>query len=276
MTDERSETFAELERREWATETVAAGYAADFAKAADMAVPALVQGAGAGAGKAIIDLCCGHGNVTRGLLETGARVTALDFSPAMLALARSNAPGAAFIEGDAMDTGLPAGAFDGVTMGFGMPHVPDPPRTMAEVARLLKPGGRFAFSVWSGQPEGSAMAYVFKAIGAHGDPAVSLPPGPGASDYADPARAFPALEAAGFRDPELIEVASFWEAEEPAAAYLFFLEGTARGGALLRAQPAERAEAIRQAVVDAVRAHHGDGPVWTIPMPCVVISATRG
>ena len=82
-------------------------------------------------------------------------------------------------------------SFDAVTIGFGMPHLPDPPAAMAEVRRVLRPGGRFAYSVWQ-EAEQSAMTYVFAAIGAHGAPGIALPPGPGATDFADPVRAFPA------------------------------------------------------------------------------------
>ncbi|MCA0869736.1 methyltransferase domain-containing protein [Seohaeicola saemankumensis] len=275
MTDHSKDSFAELERREWATPEVAAGYARDFARAADMVVPALVDGCGAAPGQEILDLCCGHGNVTRALLATGAKVTGLDFSPAMLEMARRNAPGATYVQGDAMATGLPSGRFHGVTMGFGMPHVPDPPKAIAEAARLLRPGGRFAYSVWCGPGVESALVYVFQAIADHGDPSITLPPGPGANDYADPAIAFPALTAAGFQPPRREIVHSHWQTGDPAAPYDFFLNGTARGGALLRPQPPECARAIRQAVVDQVLEHHGSGPVWTIPIPAVVISARQ-
>lgn len=267
--------FAALERREWNTASVAQGYAARFAAAADMAVPALVSASGAGPGLHILDLCCGQGNVAAGLLAAGARVTALDFSAAMLALARTAAPGATFVAADAMATGLPDAAFDGATMGFGMPHVPDPPAALAEAARLLKPGARLAYSVWDGAAPDSAFSIVFGAIARHGDPAIALPPGPGATDFAEPSRAFPALVQAGFTDPQIAAVASHWIADSADAPYHFFLNGTARGGALLRPQPPERRDAIRAAVADAIRRAHGPGPPFTIPIPSVVISATR-
>ncbi|MEY8839103.1 class I SAM-dependent methyltransferase, partial [Cribrihabitans sp. XS_ASV171] len=174
-----------------------------------------------------------------------------------------------------METGLPEASFDAVTNGFGMPHLPDPPAAMAEAARLLKPGAPFAYSVWAGDAPDSALAIVFGAIARHGDPAIALPPGPGATDYADPERAFPALEAAGFEAPRLKRVDSHWQADRADAPFDFFLHGTARGGALLRPQPPDRAEAIRQAVAEAVMAAHGTGTHWTIPIPSVVISATR-
>ncbi|WP_432817346.1 class I SAM-dependent methyltransferase [Sulfitobacter sp. JB4-11] len=267
------DTFAALEKREWANAKTAQSYARAFARAADMVVPHLVSAVAAKSGTEALDLCCGHGNVTAGLIAVGAKVTGLDFSPAMLEMARSAAPQAEFIEGDAMNLRFDAGMFDAVTIGFGMPHVPDPVKVVAEARRVLRPGGRLAFSVWCGPEVDTALGYVFGAIETHGHPDIALPPGPGANDYADPALAFPVLEANGFTDPQSETVASMWKVSDPGAPFDMFLEGTARGGALLRPQPDKNAAAIRAAVVAQVLRKHGDGPVWHVPLPAVVTSA---
>jgi SAM-dependent methyltransferase len=161
-----------------------------------------------------------------------------------------------------------------VTIGFGIPHVPDPARVFAECARVVRPGGRLAYSVWHGPEKQTALAAVFDAIAKHGDPAVTLPPAPGANDYAQPETAFPALASAGFADCALETVASAWTSEDATAPYRFFAEGTARGGHLLRQQPAANATAIRAAVAQWVR-ETCDGPPWTIPIPAAIVSAVR-
>jgi SAM-dependent methyltransferase len=268
------DTFAALEKREWAKSDVAQSYATVFAKAADMVVPALIAAVRAGPGIAALDLCSGHGNVAAGLLKTGARVTGLDFSPAMLKMARAAVPEALFVEGDAMSLSFEDQSFDVVTIGFGMPHVPDPPKVVAEARRVLRPGGRLAFSVWCGPEVDTALGYVFGAIGQHGAPDITLPPGPGVNDYADPTIAFPVLEKAGFTDCRQSIVASRWRVSDPGAPYDFFLEGTARGGALLRPQPRANAASIRAAVVSKVLEKHGAGPEWDVPIPAVVTVAT--
>ncbi len=268
-----NEDFAALEKRGWADADTAAAYARDFARASEMAVPTLVAESAAGSGTHVLDLCCGQGIVARGLLDAGAKVTGLDFSPAMLAIARENAPEAEFIEGDAMDLPFEDGFFDAVAMGFGMPHVPDPPAVMAEARRVLKPGGRFAYSVWLAA-ERSAFTYVFAAIGAHGAPEVTLPPGPGATDYGEEDRAFAAMTAAGFGRLRATEVDSRWTIDDPGAPFDFFVEGTVRGAAMLRPQPDTNKRAIRAAVVDKVLANHGATAPWDTPIPSVVISGT--
>ncbi len=268
-----TDTFAALEKREWAKVDVAQSYAQIFAKASDMVVPYLVEAVSAKPGTKALDLCCGHGNVASGLIRAGAQVTGLDFSAPMLEMARSAVPDAEFIEGDAMALSFDNGSFDAVTIGFGMPHVPDPPQVIAEAHRVLRPGGRLAFSVWCGPEVDTALGYVFGAIGEYGSKDIALPPGPGANDYADPSLAFEVLEAAGFTDCRQFMVASEWHVTDPGAPYDFFLEGTARGGALLRPQPPENAAAIRAAVVSKVLNKHGTGPDWRVPIPAVVTSA---
>jgi SAM-dependent methyltransferase len=268
------DTFAALEKREWAKSDLAQSYANVFAKAADMVVPALVAAVRARPDVAALDLCCGHGNVAAGLVKAGARVTGLDFSPAMLKMARAAVPEALFVEGDAMSLDFDDESFDTVTIGFGMPHVPDPAKVVAEARRVLRPGGRLAFSVWCGPEVDTAFGYVFGAIGRHGAPDIALPPGPGANDYADPEIAYPVLEKAGFAECHQTIVASRWQVKDPGAPYDFFLEGTARGGALLRPQPSANATAIRAEVVSKVLEKHGPGPVWEVPIPAVVTEAT--
>ncbi len=267
-------SFAALEKHEWSKEDVARSYAEVFATASDMVAPYIASAVRAGQGSRALDLCCGHGNVSASLVEAGANVTGLDFSAAMLDLARRSVPKANFIKGDAMNLAFDGGTFDAVTIGFGIPHVPAPPRVFCEARRVLRPGGRFAFSIWCGPEVDSALGYVFTAIGQHGHPDISLPPGPGAHDYADPDFAFAALHEAGFKDCQIETVAAWWQMDDPGAPFDYVRDGAARGGALLRPQPEQNANAIRNAVIAEVTRNHGDGPYWQVPIPAVVVSAT--
>lgn len=268
---EKHQEFAALERSGWAEPDTAAVYATVFAKASDYAVPVLADAARAGPGRRVLDICCGQGNVLEGLAIRGTDATGLDFSPVMLAMAQKRCPGVPLIEGDAGNLPFEAGAFDAVTCGFGMPHVPDPPRVLAEARRVLRQGGVLAYSVWLGDGSASALSYVFDAIAAHGDPEISLPTGPGAHDYAIPEIAEPALAAAGFSGPSYHRVDSVWQVERADMPYDIFEQGTVRGAAMLRPQGPEYAGAIRDAITRAVHTNHGSTGPWTLPIPSVVV-----
>ncbi|MBV1869193.1 MAG: methyltransferase domain-containing protein [Marinosulfonomonas sp.] len=274
MTQSQDKNFASMERDGWADADTAQHYARFFAKAAEQCVPELVKQARIAPGAEVLDACCGHGIVAEGLVAAGARVTALDFSDAMLDLARARAPQATLVHGDATALPFETGQFSAVTNGFGMPHIPEPPKALAEARRVLRKGGRLSYSVWQGEGAQSAMAYVFEAIGEHGDPSVRMPPAPGPHDYCIPDIALPALEAAGFEDVEMHIVASEWQIADPDAPVDIFRNGTVRGAALLHAQPKRNAVAIRKSVVDKVLAEHGNSGPWTVPIPAVIVSAT--
>ncbi|HUN29607.1 MAG TPA: bifunctional demethylmenaquinone methyltransferase/2-methoxy-6-polyprenyl-1,4-benzoquinol methylase UbiE [Alphaproteobacteria bacterium] len=101
-------------------------------------------------GGAILDLCCGTGDVVFHLLRTDPtlHVTGIDFCAPMLDGARARAPReargeATFVEGDVMALPFAQGSFEGATMGFSLRNVVDIDHVLREIARVLKPGGRF-------------------------------------------------------------------------------------------------------------------------------------
>ena len=160
---------------------------------------------------------------------------------------------------------------DVITIGFGVPHLPHPPHCFAEARRVLRPGGRIAFSVWQAPPASQAFGFVFAAVAAHGDPSVSLPPAPGAHDYADPDVAGPALREAGFGDVKLETVDSHWMVDDPCAPYDYFIEGTVRGSALLRPQPETNRKAIREFVGKQVIKACGETAPWRVAIPAAIV-----
>ena len=141
-------------------------------------------------------------------------------------------------------------------------------------ARVLRPGGRFAYSVWHGPETSTAFRTVFDAIGKYGDPSIALPPGPPIHAFADPEIAFPALEAAGFAHPLLETVRCSWKVQDPGAPFDLFIEGTVRGALLLRSQPPENKTAIRSAVSEAIRLEFGNDGPWRVPIPAAIVSAS--
>lgn len=89
----------------------------------------------------IADLGCGTGTLTRLLTEEGYTVDGLDFSPQMIARARSKVPDATFVVGDAADPNLEHGAYDVVLCRHVLWALPDPAAAMARWVDLLAPLG---------------------------------------------------------------------------------------------------------------------------------------
>src|SRR6185437_12217748 len=98
--------------------------------------------ANVGPGSTALDVATGTGDLAIELARRGAEVTGTDFAPAMLEIARRKAPGLRFEEGDALNLTYPHGSFDAATVGFGARNFADLDRGLAEMARVVRPGGR--------------------------------------------------------------------------------------------------------------------------------------
>jgi ubiquinone/menaquinone biosynthesis methyltransferase len=107
----------------------------------------LVRLAGPLDGRRAVDLACGTGDIAVRMAAEGAVVIGLDLVPRMVAMARRrlHAAGATvpLVVGDMSDLPFPDASFDLVTTGYGLRNVPDLPRAIAEIARVLRPGGLF-------------------------------------------------------------------------------------------------------------------------------------
>jgi demethylmenaquinone methyltransferase/2-methoxy-6-polyprenyl-1,4-benzoquinol methylase len=95
-------------------------------------------------GDRVLDLCCGTGDLALAAAEAGGKVTGLDFSEAMLERARRKEPAIEWVAGDALALPFADDSFEAVTIGFGLRNLADAGRGLAEMRRVLSPGGRVA------------------------------------------------------------------------------------------------------------------------------------
>jgi len=154
---------------------------ASFAPTAIFTTPVaakLVRFAEIKPGESVLDVGTGTGVAAVTAARSGAHVTGLDLTPELLVDARANAElaGVADIvwtEGDAENLPFPDASFDVVTSQFGHMFAPRPDVAIAEMRRVLKPGGRVAFSTW---PPEHLVGQIFAFVGRH-----SPPPPPGAA-----------------------------------------------------------------------------------------------
>jgi demethylmenaquinone methyltransferase/2-methoxy-6-polyprenyl-1,4-benzoquinol methylase len=96
-------------------------------------------------GSSVLDVATGTGLVAEQLLARGHRVTGLDQSPDMLAVARQRfGDRVDIVEASATDIPFPNASFDHLTFTYLLRYVDDPGATLAELARVVRPGGTIA------------------------------------------------------------------------------------------------------------------------------------
>ncbi|HEY0535230.1 MAG TPA: methyltransferase domain-containing protein [Actinoplanes sp.] len=138
-------TYDETERIRWADGAEA--YAKTFGPFCAYVAADLLDAAGVGEGTAVLDVGTGTGTVAALAAERGARVTAVDAEPSMVAATAARLPGADVRQAILPD--LPfASSFDAVVANFVINHVGDPAAAVAALARAVKPGGRVAVTIW--------------------------------------------------------------------------------------------------------------------------------
>ena len=250
-------------------EKAASAYSATFATASGEFVEALLDAAEISTQTRVLDLCCGPGIVTEAAARRGALADGLDFSPAMLAEARANFPGLRFHEGDAEAMPLAEASFDAVVSNFGIHHVPRPEHALADAFRVLRPGGRFAFTAWASPAENIAWRLLFDAVRLHGDPeAAKAPRSGGGLDSTEIVLRL--LREAGFAEATAEIVRREWRLAHPGDLIAVFRRGTVRTAALIEAQRPAALLAIEAEIARHADAYRRDG--WY----CIPIAAILG
>jgi demethylmenaquinone methyltransferase/2-methoxy-6-polyprenyl-1,4-benzoquinol methylase len=96
---------------------------------------------GVAAGDRVLDLAAGTGASSLPIAALGVRAVACDFSLGMLSVGRTRHPGLEFVAGDALHLPFADGAFDAVTISFGLRNVANVDVALQELARVTRPGG---------------------------------------------------------------------------------------------------------------------------------------
>ena len=266
------EAFREFEHAGW--EAVAQRYHHHFARLTAQTAGPLLEAVGVGDGMRVLDVATGPGYAAAAASLRGADAVGLDFAAAQVALARAQYPTLEFHHGDAEALPFPDESFDAVVSNFGMLHFARPERMLAEARRVLRTGGRVAFTVWAKPEDAKGFGIVLGAIETLGDLDVPLPPGPPFFRFSDGEECGRVLAEAGFVAPVITQVPQVWALPAPQALFDAVYEAGVRTRAILRAQTADALEAIRGAICDDAKAFERDG-VTQIPMPAVLASAAK-
>ena len=233
-------------------------------------------------GQAVLDLATGIGEpaVTAAFkVGPAGRVVAVDQAPQMLGLARRRVAALGLtnvelLELDVEALDLPEQSFDAVLSRWGLMFLPDLDATLARLARLLRPGGRFAAAVWS---EASRVPVISTAADVIREALAAPPPPPGMPtpfDLADQASLERRLERAGLvdvRGGSLTVTFEFVSAE----AYARFVSEVSPPLPGLEEQPPKRRAEIWAAVVGAARRHAGANGVVRMANAALCVAARR-
>jgi len=233
-------------------------------------------------GHVILELAAGPGETGFLLAERLAphgRLISTDLAEAMVAAARRGAEARGltnveFRTVDAQAIDLPDASVDGVLCRFGLMLVPDPAKAFSEVRRVLRPGARLAYSVFSGPDRNPFLTLLVRAFLEHGHTLPGDPFGPGGPfSLADPETNRAMLEQAGFTVVSVEEMPAtmhyetlddYWEMQ------------TAIGGplaALAAALPREEEAAIK-ATLAAIAGPFERGGAYDMPCVAVGVAAT--
>lgn len=265
-------SFKGMEHAGW--EKNAAGYDELFGSITRHAIEPLLAATAVHAGTEMLDLCCGPGYGAAAAAARGARAVGIDFSQAMVLTARGLHPGATFLQGDAEALDFERESFDAVICSFGVNHLPDPEKALREANRVLRRGGRFAFSMWCAPGKSKFHQLVLESIRAHGTMSVPLPPAPPPFRFSDPATCIAELIAAEFDNPNVAEIPLAF-CPSVATDVLELTRCAVRLEMMIELQAVQARERIRQAIVEGAEKFRM-GTQLVIPMPAVVASGVKG
>ncbi len=264
--------FDAFERSGWVGRSDA--YQRGFARLTAHTVEPLLDAAEVGSGTAVLDVGTGPGIVAAAALARGAVVTAVDASPEMAALAAATCPGAEVRTAVLPELPFADASFDAVVGNFVINHLGDAAAGLAELQRVLRPGGRIALTCWEREAM-RATAVFGEAVAAAGIPQPDDLPSSGLflAGATDRAAAFGDLLAtAGFVDERSRRVE--WDHRvDPDAWWAAVVAGTPLTGSLIVRLPDGVVAGIKQRY-DALVAPFAQGTPGQVALPAVAVLAT--
>ena len=268
------ESFAKFEYEGW--QRGAGKYDSFWASSTRQFIPPLLDAAEVSGEMSVLDVGCGPGYVSAAAAARGATPRGLDFSNEMIGIAQRMFPKIEFQEGDAQNLPFVNGTFDRVLANFTLLHVPDPERACAEACRVLKPGGKFGFTVWAALEENPYAKMIDDAIREHADLQVDLPAGPPHHLFSGRQEFRRTLARAGFNGESMIFKlhSIYWIVPTPRYPFDAERDAGVRTAGLLARQTRARLQAIQCAIEESVRRYAKvDG--FAIPTAAYVIAVSK-
>jgi SAM-dependent methyltransferase len=226
-------------------------------------VEPLLGAAGVQSGTRLLDVACGPGHCAAAAAARGAVPLGLDAAVGMVAVARGRYPEIEFQQGDAERLSFADASFDAVVAGFVVNHLPRPESALAEFARVLRPGGRMAVTVWDRpermRPLGVLTEAVERTEGVQ-DP--GLPSGgPDPFRFADEAALVALLSGAGVDGVDVSSIGFEERVADTDEIWEGMLAGSIRTAALIERQSEPVRRRIRVELEDVVAPYRSDAGI---------------
>jgi ubiquinone/menaquinone biosynthesis C-methylase UbiE len=248
-TEQEHLAFKDFERVGWARQ--AEHYDSFIGQTTKQAVDGLLDAVGAKPGTVLLDVATGPGYVAAEATGRGADATGIDISEEMVREARTRFPGTKFETGDAEALGCADASVDAVVCAFGMLHFPRAGKAVAEAYRVLRPGSRFAFTVWCGPPKAKLLTLIGEVVQRHAGSSVALPAGPGLFMLSDPWVSTALMEAATFSDVKTEELPCSYAPSSSAEVFELMRKSMVRATYVYDRQSPEVQSRIEEALRDA-------------------------
>ena len=207
-------------------------------------------------------MACGTGHLVAAALERGALSEGVDFSQSMIDFARRTYPLASFRVADAANLPYDDRSMHAVTCSFGLSHMENPQAGVDEAFRVLKAGGRFAFTLWYGGEEHSEQyALVKTALARYVKGDFELPEEWVQLRYADEQACEAITRRSGFEVPVFKRLPIVWRTSSAQRVVDVFDKLSIRTKLILDQQPPAVRLQIQEYLLSEAEARWRDGVI---------------
>jgi ubiquinone/menaquinone biosynthesis C-methylase UbiE len=266
-------SFQEIEHETWSQK--ASIYDTMFGDVTGQAIYPILDSLGSLEDKCHLDVACGPGHLVEAATRRGASCVGVDFAAPMVEAARANYPNRVFKVADAIEVPYDDAYFDAVSCAFGLLHMANPQAAVDEAFRVLKPGGRFAFTLWFGPERGGELQAIVKsAIQAHATRNVVLPEAWTVLRYANEAACEALIRRSGFISSAFQTLPIIWRLRAAQDAIDFIDKLSLRTAMMIQSQP----ESIRARIHDQILSDTESrrcGGVITLAWPALLTVAQK-
>ena len=265
--------FRTFERAGWNER--AGAYERFFTAVSEHNVVPLLDAAHVQAGRTVLDAGCGTGNLAAAAASRGASVVGTDLSDGMVTLARERHPKIEFRQADAEQLPFPDMTFDSVVSNLLVPHLPRPEAGIDELARVLKPGGRLAVSMWDLPARSRFVGVMWEAIAEVGAPTPpGIPRGPATFRYSDEGELGGLLRSAGLEHVDVRRIEFIQAVASLDRLWEAWTEGSVRTASAVRDQPTGIQLQIR-AAFDRLAGAYADDQGLNVPVSFLIASGRK-